>query len=156
MKSATIQELKQELLQINAAKAVELCIKLARFKKENKELLTYLLFEANDQDAYIQSVKDTMHEGFEELPKATDYLNKKCLRKILRITNKFIKFSASKQVETELLMYYCAQIKASSINLNKSIALKNIYLQQIKKIRLALNTLHEDLQYEYNNQLNKL
>ena len=47
MKAATINELKQELQNIPPAKVTELCLRLARFKKENKELLTYLLFEEN-------------------------------------------------------------------------------------------------------------
>ena len=57
MKAATINELKQELLNEKPARLTELCIRLARFKKENKELLTYLLFEAHDINGYIASVK---------------------------------------------------------------------------------------------------
>ena len=44
MKAATIIELKQELNNTSPAIVSELCLRLARFKKENKELLTYLLF----------------------------------------------------------------------------------------------------------------
>ncbi|MCB0546499.1 MAG: hypothetical protein KDD19_02870 [Phaeodactylibacter sp.] len=45
MKAATIRELKQAMDNLSAGELVELCLRLARFKKENKELLTYLLFE---------------------------------------------------------------------------------------------------------------
>jgi hypothetical protein len=40
MRSASIQEIKQELQQLKPAELVNTCIRLARFKKENKELLT--------------------------------------------------------------------------------------------------------------------
>ena len=48
MKAASISEIKTELKGLPPAQLTELCLRLARFKKENKELLTYLLFEAND------------------------------------------------------------------------------------------------------------
>ncbi len=62
MKAATINELKQELEHLSAAELKELCLRLAKFKKENKELLTYLLFEAHDTEAYSRSVKEEMDE----------------------------------------------------------------------------------------------
>ena len=49
MRSASVHEIKQELLTLKPAELVELCLRLAKFKKENKELLNYLLFEAQDE-----------------------------------------------------------------------------------------------------------
>ena len=40
MKAATIHEIKQELVTLKPAALSELCLRLAKFKKENKELLT--------------------------------------------------------------------------------------------------------------------
>jgi hypothetical protein len=57
MKAASINEIKQELQSLPPSRLNELCLRLARFKKDNKELLTYLLFEAADETAYIESVK---------------------------------------------------------------------------------------------------
>jgi len=39
MKAASISELKQELQNISAKEITDICLRLARFKKENKELL---------------------------------------------------------------------------------------------------------------------
>ena len=64
MKTASVQELKQELQSVPPARLLELCLRLARFKKENKELLTYLLFEAHDEEGYINSVNQVIDEGF--------------------------------------------------------------------------------------------
>ncbi|NCI52131.1 hypothetical protein GWC95_19560 [Sediminibacterium roseum] len=156
MKTASIQELKQELQAVSHQRLLELTLRLARFKKENKELLTYLLFESHDEEAYINSVKSLMEEGFAELPKANAYLSKKSLRKILRITNKYIKYAGSKQVEVALLISFCRQMKETIPNIPRSTVLHNLYLAQVKKINTALKTLHEDLQYDYLRDLEEL
>ena len=49
MKAATVSQLKKELQHRNPDELLQLCLRLARFKLENKELLTYLLFEADNE-----------------------------------------------------------------------------------------------------------
>jgi len=44
MKAASSKEIKSALIEQSPTQLTELCLRLARFKKENKELLTYLLF----------------------------------------------------------------------------------------------------------------
>ena len=134
-----------------------MCTRLARFKKENKELLTYLLFEAHDEQAYIKSVKDDIDLQFSELARGNSlYLLKKSIRKIVRSTSKYIRYTGSKTVEIELLLYFCNALKGSGIPIAKSTALTNLFEQQLKKINKALPTLHEDLQYDYQRQLEDL
>ena len=149
MKAATINELKQELLNESPARLIELCIRLARFKKENKELLTYLLFEAHDTEAYIASVKKEMDIQFEAINKSNVYFIKKTLRKILRITGKFIRYSGSEIVETELLIYFCVSVKTLGFPVHSNPVISNIYQNQLKKINKAVAAMHEDLQYDY-------
>jgi hypothetical protein len=149
MKTATIHELKQELQEVAPARLLELCLRLAKFKKENKELLTYLLFESHDEEAYISSIKEVIDKGFDELPSGSMYLVKKSLRKILRITNKYVRYTGSKQAEAVLLIYFCRKMKEAGIDIQKSTVLTNLYQQQLKKIGMAIESLHEDLQYDY-------
>jgi hypothetical protein len=149
MKSASIQEIKHELKSLSPSLLAELCLRLAKFKKDNKELLTYLLFESEDETAYIANVKKEMDEGFAELPKPNLYLTKKSLRKVLRITTKQIRYTASPQAEVELLTYFCRKLKDSPIPLPGSPVLTNLYNQQLKKVRSVIATLHEDLQYDF-------
>lgn len=153
MKAATINDLKQELLNEKPARLIELCIRLARFKKENKELLTFLLFEAHDINGYIASVKKEMDTQFETINKSNVYFVKKTLRKILRITNKFIRYSGSETVEAELLIYFCIGVKELNIPLKKNPVILNIYLNQLKKINKAISSMHEDLQYDYRREV---
>jgi hypothetical protein len=156
MKAATINELKQELQNITPVKITELCLRLARFKKENKELLTYLLFEAHDTTAYIENVKAAMDHQFEDINKSNVYFIKKTLRKILRTANKYSRYSGLANVEIELLLYFCTRMKELNIPINKNPVLTNIYNNQLKKITKTVATLHEDLQYDYLREINKL
>jgi hypothetical protein len=153
MKTASIHELKNELSTVPAAQLMELCLRLAKFKKENKELLTYLLFEAHDLEAYITAVKAYMDEEFDTLPKSSLYFIKKALRKILKSVNKYIKYAGEKQAEIELLIYFCSKIKQAGIKMESSTVLNNLFQQQLKKIEKAIDSQHEDLQYDYRKQL---
>lgn len=156
MKTASVSELKQELANSTGKELAELCLRLAKFKKENKELLTFLLFEAHDVEGYINRVKEQMDEDFTEVHKTNLYFAKKNLRRILRNTAKYIKYTGSKQAETALLIHFCKLFKQSGIPLQKSTALYNIYTQQIKKINAAIEALHEDLQYDYRKEAEQL
>ncbi|MCF6408076.1 hypothetical protein L3C95_34630 [Chitinophaga filiformis] len=156
MKAASIAELKKELQEVPPAQLVELCLRLAKFKKENKELLNYLLFESHDLQAYIEAVKEEMDTAFAESPRQNIYFVKKHLRKILRATNKHIKYTGSKQAEVELLLYYCTKIKKAGIKVGESVALTKLYIQQVKKIEKSISLQHEDLQYDYKRQLERL
>src|ERR1019366_7792595 len=149
MKSASIHVLQKELHELEPKQVLELCMRLAKYKKENKELLSYLIFEAHNEKAYINGIKEEMDILFSEINKSTNYLAKKSLRKILRLTNKFIKYSGSKQTEIELKIYFCTKLKTSRIPINTSVVLSNLYNREIEKIKNAIAKLHEDLQYDY-------
>ena len=156
MKAASISDIKQELTNLQPAKLLELCLRLAKYKKDNKELLNYLLFEANDEQTYISNVKTEMEEAFAEINQSNLYFAKKSLRKILRNTAKHIRYAGSKQAEVELLLHFCQTLKHSVIPLKNSTVLNNLYQYQLKKVAKVIATLHEDLQHDYLKELNQL
>lgn len=156
MKAATLSEIKAELKTLPPAQLVDICLQLAKFKKDNKELLTYLLFEAQDEASYVKSAKELISEQFGEINRSNIYYAKKTIRKILRNTTKFIKYSGSKQTETELLIFFCKKLKHSGITIQSSTALTNLYERQIFKIEKALSAMHEDLQFDYREELENL
>lgn len=156
MKSAGISELKATLKSKSQPQLLELCLRLARFKKENKELLTYLLYEADDLPAYINALKKEMEEDFESINTGNLHWMKKSLRKILRTANKHIRYTGSKTTEAELLLHFCFLILQHRIGVSKSTALSNLYNSQLKKIETAVKTMHEDLQRDYLVQLERL
>ena len=149
MKAASVNEIKKAIQDLDEKEVQEYCLRLAKFKKENKELLTYLLFEAQDEQGYVENVKREMDELFNTVPKSNVYLIKKVLRKILRIVNKQIRYSGINETEVTLRIYFCAKLKKSGIQLHASTVIFNIYQQQIKKINAALSKLDEDLQFDY-------
>lgn len=156
MKSASVHELKKELIALDSSKLVDLCMALAKYKKDNKEFLTYLLFQAEDEREFIVSVKEEIDVLFVGVNTSSIYLAKKTLRKILRVLTKYIRYTASKTVEIEVLMHYCLRFKALELDMESSAVLTNMYAQQIKKIEKTLAGLHEDLQYDYKMELETL
>jgi len=156
MKAVTIKELKQELDNITPKELRELCLRLSRFKKENKELLTYLLFESSDEASYVESVKSEIDQQFELINKKSYYLIKKGIRKILSNTRKYIRYSKNKKTEIDLLIYFCTKLKKFFPSIQKNTGLRNLYARQIDNIRIKLSSLHEDLQYDYALELNAL
>lgn len=156
MKAATVQEIKQELISMPQTKVTELCLRLARFKKENKELLTYLLFEADDTALYIKHVNEEVDGLFEDVNKSNVYFVKKTLRKIARTAAKYIRYSGSETVEAEVLIHLCTRIKELGTAINSNTIISNIYKAQLKKIDKAIAAMHEDLQYDYVKQVRKL
>lgn len=156
MKEGSIHELKKELQLLEPDKVTELCIRLAKYKKENKELLSYLLFEAHDLAAYTTNIKNEISALFEDVNKTNNYLAKKTLRKILRTTGKYIKYTGSKETEIELLLFFCKKFKQADLHFKTGSVLYTIYTRQIEKITNTIKLLHEDLQHDYLLELNSI
>ncbi|MBL7934408.1 MAG: hypothetical protein JNM51_01215 [Bacteroidia bacterium] len=157
MKASSISELKKELNELPAKQLVELCLHLAKYKKDNKEFLDYLLFQAHDKTSFVSAVKTEIDEHFNELKtQANLYYVKKSLRKLLRLITKYCKYINDKALAAELHIYFCQKMKASGIPYHKSQLLINMYEQQIKKINTLINALHEDLQQDYMNDLERI
>jgi hypothetical protein len=149
MNTASLKVIKTELGRIHPARLAELCLQLAKYKKENKELLTYLLFDAFDEKAYIAEVKLLTDQQFSEINKNNSYVAKKSIRKILAMVNKQVKFSGSKQTEVELLLHFCKKLRKQGIPLHANSTLGNLYQRQLHKIDKSMASLHEDLQFDY-------
>src|SRR5690606_9488720 len=156
MEAATLKEIKTELNHRSTQELLELCLRLSKFKKENKELLTYLLFESADEEAFIQSIKDKVDTDFETINTKTFFYIKKSIRKILRELKKFIRYSKNKETEVELLLYFCVKLKDFKPSIKRNTTLTNLYNRQIDYISKKVKTLHEDLQYDYKLELEEL
>lgn len=149
MTFATLAEIKKELQQTDADLLQTLCLRLAKYKKENKELLGYLLFESQNEPSYVRQIKEEIDIQFEELKDRNLYIVKKMLRKILRYTNRHIKYSTHDETDLELRIYFCEKVKAAKIPLATSATLLNLYQGQLKKIVAIVKKLPEDLQSDY-------
>lgn len=156
MKPESISRLKKELLHAPPDKLIEYCLRMAKYKSENKELLNYMIYWDTDPDLYVDEVKKVIDEQFSNLNKSSSFLAKKTVRKVLRTTQKYIKFSKSKTIELGLLIYFCRKLKTSGLPLRYGSVLGNMYLRQYERIKKVLLMLHEDLQLDYADEINRL
>lgn len=157
MKPAGLSEIKKELAELPAQRLAELCLALARYKKENKEFLDYLLFQSHDTASFAKEVRMEIDEHFSELKREANlYHVKKSLRKILRLITRYCKYIGDKAIAAELHIYFCLKLKESGIPFRKSQLLVNMYEQQLKKINTYIGSLHEDLRGDYTADLEKI
>jgi len=156
MKAVSIKELKDELTNFTPSELREMCLRLARFKKENKELLTYLLFESSDEAHYIESIKNEIDEQIVLMNRSSYYLVKKSFRKILRTIRKYSRYSKKKETEVELMLYFCNILRNFSPSIHRNSGLRNLYIRQIDSIKKKILFLHEDLQFDFGAELNEL
>ena len=149
VKPASIHELKTDLTYLEKEEIIAICVRLAKYKKENKELLNYILRESENEDAYISALKQEISEQFASMNTSSVYLAKKSLRKVLRYVDRFVKYSGKKETEIELRIHYCLELKNSGIPISRSVLIQNIYNRQIEKIQKCLELIHEDLRYDF-------
>ena len=156
MKAGPVVTIKKELKELSNEELTELCLRLSKFKKENKELLTYLLFESQNEEDYILSIKNFVDEQFEIINRDSYFYIKKSVRKILRLIKKFARYSLKKETEVELLLYFCQKLKEFSPSIKNNVTLTNIFERQLLLAKKIISTLHEDLQYDYNLVIDEL
>ncbi len=153
MKPASLKEIKTDLQHKSNDELIALCLRLVRFKKENKELISYLLFDISNEEGYVDGIKKEMLLQFSEINTSSYYFIRKSSRKILRDCKKFIRYSQNKETEVELLLFYCQQLYNFTPSIKKSKALVNLYFRQLEFIKKKIKTLHEDLQYDYQEEI---
>lgn len=156
METASIAEIKRELKTLSQPQLIDYCARLMRFKKDNKELLHYLVFEAQNEPGYIEDLKLEIADGFAEINLSSLYYAKKSIRKILRNTVKHIRYSGLKTTEVELLIYFCQQMRDLPLRIQDSRVLVNLYNRQVQNINKALSSLDEDLQFDYLQEVEEL
>ncbi len=156
MKAATVTQLKKELQHLSEAELIETCLRLAKFKKENKELLSYLLFEADNEERYILSIKEEMDEEFDSINTSSYYFIKKSIRKILRNLKKYIRYSKKDETQVELLIYFCQKLGDLSPSIKHNTVLTNTYHRQLALAKNGLLKMHEDIQYDYKIEIENL
>ena len=153
MKIASISEIKKEIAHLPEVELVALISALAKYNKENKELLNYLLFEADFESNYIQKIKEELDLQFQELNKSGIRFLKKGLQKIIRELKKNIKYSGKKQTEIELLIHFSNNMISLKIRLDRYPILYNLLNRQLTSIEKSVLKIDEDLQADYREEI---
>ena len=155
MDTASIKQLKDTLSTLGREELIGLLFRMVKFKKENKELLTFLLFEADDLDAYVHEITLLIKDEFENYRLKTAYYKRKGCRRVLRMLKKYIKYATDKEVEVRLLLAYVSMVAESKSFINDRV-IQKIALRQLLLAEKSIVKLHEDLQYEYKLELEEL
>ena len=153
MKIASLTEIKRELNERTHKELIAFCLRIAKFKKDNKALLNYLLFEAFDEENFKEVLKCEIEVEFADMNTSSLYLAKKSIRRILRMVTKNIRYSDSKQTTVELLIFFCQKMRELDLPYHESKVLVNLYNRQLLNIQKALSFLDEDLQFDYQSEL---
>lgn len=155
MKPEKLGDIKKELLSRSVQELTDICLRLAKYKKENKELLNYLLYDAAEPLEYSNQVKLFLEEEFKNLQKHY-YYSTKSLRKIIRLINRHAKYTASKQVELELSLWFCDNFLLYADLRTSHKPLQGLLTRQFEKISKLIPKLHEDLQFDYKQEFETL
>jgi hypothetical protein len=156
MQTIGISNIKKELDHLNIKELKELCLAVAKYKKDNKEFIGFQLFNSSNINAFVEDAKSEISQLMEECNGNNYGIVKKKLPKIIRLISKYGKYMNDKPALADLLLHFCYKYNALSINSKSYPVIENIYLRQIKKIRSIIESLHEDLQYDYIRELEKL
>jgi len=152
MEPASLAEIKKTLALMDRDELLAACVRLARFKKDNKELLAYMLFLSKDEQGYANYLCGIIDGHFDESPNA----HKKTLRKIIRWMNKCLRFSGVKETEYQVRMHFCQSLRNSETPFRKHRVMWNMYAGQIKKIRKAIEKFHDDIKRDLERDISKL
>lgn len=156
MHTYSISDIKKELKELSKEELIDKCMALAKYKKDNKEFLNYLIYEAHDIDTFVKGIKTEIDEHFNSISQPNLYLVKKSLRKILRIINRYVKYMGSKEKEAELVIYFLTKLKKSGIPYHKNKMIVNLYNAQLKRLNTGIAKLHEDLQFDFKKDIDEL
>jgi hypothetical protein len=152
----SLSEIRGLLKVKSSAQLLEIIQRLARFKKDNKELLAYLLFQSDDESAFINDVNHEVSAMFESMNKRNVHLIKKTVRKTIRYVSKMVKFAAMPRVTVEIYLHWCKCFILHNLHKLHATALDNLYISQTKKIDKAYEQLHPDVQQDYTKEMYEL
>jgi hypothetical protein len=156
MKSASVSVLKKELNHFSEEELIDLLYQMIKHSKDNKEFLNFLLFEADFEKNYVEKIKVEIGVEFDGLDTRSWKTMKKSIQRIVRTMKKYIKYSREKETEIEILLYFCHRMTTLKFPLDRNPIILNIYKRQLGNIQKSITSLHEDLQYDYQQEVEEL
>ena len=151
----SLQEQKKELHQLSKTELEAICLRFARFKKENKELLEFVLFHQGDPQAYADALKTDLADVFKSLTGA-NYSDAKKLRKITKALNKHAKYMQNPTLEADLWIWFCYTYCYSLAAKSTAQVIRNFFAKAVIKVEKIQYKLHEDLAFDVAQELEKI
>lgn len=155
MEKTTLSDIRKELVHCSREELVAIALRMARFKKENKEHLAYLLFE-KDEPEYIRGINTEISAALHDLKRMNSLQVKKTLQKTLRTITKNKKFCLSKIYEMEVMLHFTELMQVKKIPHSSSTYISQFYFKQVLKLPKILAGLDPDLQTDYQTAVDDL
>ena len=153
MKAAGLKQIKDEMQALSTSELQDLCLRLIKFKKESKELATYMIFYKNEEEEFVADIKNTLSEQFENINISTAYFAKKGLRKYLRLAGRYERYTQVDSSSLEIYLHVATELQHLATSLKKNTQVKNMFTSVSKKIASIYTTLHPDLQFDYKQRI---
>ncbi len=152
----SIKTIRDELSILSNKELIIMISALIKFKKENKELVTYLLFDSKDEGEYIRRITDETNTAMESVNRFNAKQQIKHIRKVLRNIKKAIKISGNHETAIRLLLHFCSIMKEKNLPIYRFKGINLIWERCIGQIESELLKIHEDLRFDYGVELKKL
>lgn len=150
MNLPTLAELKKQLMLLDQKELVALLTDLAKFNKDNKTLLYFKVQERDDPGLFVQeSIRELDAEFLKGYYSNSYHTAKKSAQRIRRRLNKLLSINKDKAVHADLLIAFCKSMKEYGYLDFRHPVIDNLYAQQVRKLEKTLESLHEDIQYDY-------
>ncbi|MFC4871930.1 hypothetical protein [Negadavirga shengliensis] len=156
MRIPGISEIRKELKFLDEKKLIELVLDLGKLNRENKAYLYFKLFEEDNPRLFIEMVQEELMTEFQKANTNHYHFAKKSAQAIRRKLNKNLKLTKDKAAHIDLLVFFCRKLKEYGYLDFRHPVIDNVYLMQMTKIEKLIAGLHEDLQYDYNKELEEL
>jgi len=155
-KTPSIAVLKKELSYRSEQEIIDFCVTLIKFNRENKELLNYLLIDEVEKEVFLNEIKITISANFLDINFRSYHILRKSVRKILKLTKKYIKLINEPIKELTLLIHFNQELITCLPKLKNYPSIENYFISNIKKMESIVAKLHPDLHYDYINDINEL
>ena len=156
MQLPSLTAIKAELKHLSEKDLIALVSDLSKFSRENKAFLYFKLNEKENPRLFIEMVQEELAREFQLANTKHYHVAKKAAQGIRRKLNKFLKLNKNKADQIEVIEYFCKNLINHAYLEFHHPVIDNLYASQVRKIETLVSSLHEDLQYDYENTIKEL
>lgn len=155
MDAASLADIRKELAHQSPAELMELVVRLARFRLDNKALIGYWLFDRTNQAQFLAQVHLALDEALASMNFSSAYFVKKSLRKWQRQVNLYGRICGEPWMLADLQGYYVW----TCLRAQKKVMYPDYFVELIRAAQRKFNTLllklEPDMQHDMQRQFER-
>ena len=153
---APIKNIKEELQQLSHKELLDFSLRILKYKKENKELAYYLLFEKQDEDGYAQKIINILKDELTTINFSRTFFARKGFKRVNRLAAKYLKYSGDTESAIKVYLFLAKEIAAAGKIYRLTSLTGKLVEQHNLRTKKMIASLHEDLQFDYENLINNI